>query len=268
MQRLIVLVSCLLLSGAVAQGRLNPPNYYLSQLPELKAGDVLNGELTAASGQNFKDGSYLDMFVMYGEEGERATLLAASLEFDTFLSIFDSDGWLVASADDSVHGTDAELVLTLPRTGRYLVVVSGYSDFDLGRYTVSRTPSLSQASSAAVPLSVPGTYLGTFNEMDAVLVPYLEAPGVRFVVELTEPSALDITAASAFFDTFLMVTDADGALIAENDDENYSETTNWATDSRVFAEYAPGTYYVYLTSLYGVPFGDYSLNVRRFVAVD
>lgn len=268
MRRLLTLLALLLLTAATAQGRLNPPNYYISQLPELKAGDVINGELTEESGQNFKDGSYLDMFVMYGEEGDEVTLLASSLEFDTHLSLFGPSGWILANVDDSLYGTDAELTITLPVSGRYLVVLSGYSDYDIGRYSLSRTDAGALSEAEAITLDVPGTFFGTYDAATAATVPHLSAPGVPFVIEVTEPTALDIRAASGDFDTFLLITDESGAIVVENDDENYSENTGWNTDSRAFAEYEPGVYYVYLTSLYSTPLGDYSINVRRFVAVD
>ena len=268
MSRLLALATLLLLASAAAQGRLNPPNYYLSQLPELQAGATLAGELTTASGQSFKDGSYLDMYVLYGEAGEQLTLLASSLEFDTYLTLFDPNGWLVASGDDSMYGTAAELTLTLSEAGRYIAVVSGYSQYDVGRYSLTRNAARGPASADAQRLELPGSYTGTYDEFTAILVPHLESPGAVFEIEVTEQVALAISASSWDFDTFLLVTDADGSIVVENDDENYSEATNWNTDSRAFAEFQPGTYYVYVTSLYSTPYGEYSVSIRRFVPLD
>lgn len=266
--RHLLLVTLLLLTTAAAQGRLNPPNYYLSQLPELTADAQLRGELTEASGQNFKDGTYLDLYVLYGEEGEEVTLRAASLEFDTYLSLFDPAGWLLATGDDSVHGTDAEIIVTLPQEGRYLLVVSGYGPLDLGRYSVSRASVQRGSPAEAITLSVPGSHAGSFDEVTTATAPYLEAPGVHYMLELTEASALAIMATSFDFDTFVLVTDDAGNIVVENDDANYSEVTNWSTDSRAFAEFEAGVYHVYVTSLYGVPVGAYEVSVRRYVAID
>ncbi|MFA5593874.1 MAG: PPC domain-containing protein [Trueperaceae bacterium] len=265
---MLFLLAVLLSSAALAQGRLNPPNYYLSQLTELKPGDAVNGALSEASGQNFKDGSYLDLYVLYGEEGEDVTLVAASLEFDTYLSLYDPNGWLVAAVDDGVYSSDAELSVTLPQTGRYLIVVSGYSDYDLGRYTLSRSAARQAPETEALALDVPGAYSGTFNESTAATVPYLASLGVLFVMEVTETTHIDVRASAAEFDTFLIITNENGDIVVENDDENYSEASGWNTNSRAFAEYEPGVYYVYLTSLYSTPLGDYSLSVRRFAAID
>lgn len=269
MRRLLLILLALLLSSAVlAQGRLNPPNYYLSQLTELKPGDAVNGELTEASGQNFKDGSYLDLYVLHGEEGEDVTLVAASLEFDTYLSLYDPNGWLVAAVDDSLYSSDAELSVTLPHTGRYLLVLSGYSDYDLGRYTLSRSATQQALEAESMTLDVPGNYSGTFNDAAAATVPYLGSLGMLFVMEVAETTHLDVRASAGEFDTFLLITNEDGDIMVENDDENYSEASGWNTNSRAFAEYQPGVYYVYLTSLYSTPLGDFSLDVRRFAAID
>lgn len=268
MRKVVTVLAVLLLGAAFAQGRLNPPNYYLSQLTELKAGEVHSGELTEESGQNFKDGSYLDLYVLYGQEGETVTITAASLEFDTYLSIFDPYGYLLATADDNMYSSDAELTVTLWETGRYLVVVSGFSDYDLGRYTISRGEAPSVGGGSAVEFDVPGTFSGTYDANTSVIVPYLDAPGVGFVVTLDEPTALAIYARSWDFDTFILVTDEWGNLLTENDDENYSEATDWNTDSLAFAEFPAGTYYIYVSSLYAEPFGDYTVTIRPFAALD
>ncbi len=268
MLKTVFLSALLLLPAAFAQGRLNPPNYYLSQLPELKAGDVLSGELTEQSGQNFKDGSYLDLYVLYGQEGETVTLVASSLEFDTYLTIFDPYGYLLAANDDGTYSSDAELTVTLWESGRYLVVVSGYSDYDLGRYTIQRSATPSVGDGAAIDFDVPGTFSGSFDDQSTVMVPFLEAPGMAFRVDLAESTALAIYAKSFDFDTYLLVTDDSGNIVVENDDENYSEATGWATDSLAFAEFPAGTYYVYVASLYAAPVGDFTVTVRRFAAID
>ena len=55
-----------LLAGATALARqpLTSPVYYLITAPQLVDGAAIAGELTLDSGQNFKDGSRLDVFVL------------------------------------------------------------------------------------------------------------------------------------------------------------------------------------------------------------
>ncbi|NLG09800.1 MAG: hypothetical protein GX560_11205 [Deinococcales bacterium] len=264
---LYLLLLVLLLSTAGAQGRLNAPNYYLSQLPELVDGEALRGELTTEDGQNFKDGSYLDLYALRGEAGQTVRIAAVSLEFDTFLTVYGPDGSLLDWVDDNPYSIDAELTLELPETGRYLVVVSGYSSHDLGRYTVSMTTHDPAVTPSATEIDVPGVFAGVLDG-DGPMVPYMEVPGGAHVFELTEPAALAIYAASDAFDTYVLVTDAEGSLVVENDDRNYSEASGYDTSSLAFAEFEPGVYYVYVTSWYSQPIGEYDLEIRRFVYAD
>src|SRR5690606_40634179 len=61
-------------TSAVAQQPLVTPNYYLFQLPALSAGQELSGELTTDDGQNFKDGSRLDMYGLVRSEEHTSEL--------------------------------------------------------------------------------------------------------------------------------------------------------------------------------------------------
>jgi len=188
-------------------------------------------------------------------------------EFDTFLTVYGPDGSLLDWVDDNPYSIDAELTLELPETGRYLVVVSGYSSHDLGRYTVSMTTHDPAVTPSATEIDVPGVFAGVLDG-DGPMVPYMEVPGGAHVFELTEPAALAIYAASDAFDTYVLVTDAEGSLVVENDDRNYSEASGYDTSSLAFAEFEPGVYYVYVTSWYSQPIGEYDLEIRRFVYAD
>src|SRR5690606_798228 len=86
-------------TSAVAQQPLVTPNYYLFQLPALSAGQELSGELTTDDGQNFKDGSRLDMYGLVVRQGETVTLRVVSSAFEPVLSVFDPTGALVAYND-------------------------------------------------------------------------------------------------------------------------------------------------------------------------
>lgn len=266
MRPLLLTLALVSLTFAAAQGRLNAPTYYLSQLPELQAGDTVRGELTTDSAQNFKDGSYLDLYLLYGEVGEVVMLKAESLEFDTFLSLFGPDGQLVAWNDDGYYSADAELSVPLPETGRYLLVVSGYAQRDLGRYTLTR--GLPPTESEPLPLPAAGSVTESFDEIVAVDVPYLGTPGAVYALELTERTTLAIRAESETFDTYLLLTDDRGEYITENDDERYTEATGWDTNSLLFAQLEPGAYRLYLTSYFGLPHGEFTLTVQRFVPAD
>ncbi|MDB9526598.1 trypsin-like peptidase domain-containing protein [Oscillatoria sp. CS-180] len=83
------------------------------------------------------DGTLYDQYTFDGQAGQSVTVTIESQEFDTYLAIVDSNGNLVAENDDiSASNTNSEASFTLPNTGRYLVIVNGFSVADQGSYTL------------------------------------------------------------------------------------------------------------------------------------
>ena len=137
----ILLLSLLLslLSGLTLADRpLNVPNFLLVTSPVLELGLPVDGELTIDDGQNFKDGSYLDIYVFRGTEGDLTTLDLSSEDFDTALAIYSPSGKLVQFNDDNAVSTDSTISVELFESGTFLVVVSSFNGFTTGSYTVNR----------------------------------------------------------------------------------------------------------------------------------
>lgn len=254
------LLALSVLSLAAAQLPLNAPTYYLSQLPELSDGTVLDGELTADDGQNYKDGSYLDVYVMYGVAGEQVRVAARSADFDTYLTVFDPSGSFLDANDDDWdgYGSDSVLNLTLPETGRYLVVVSGYSQFDMGAYQVERGAA-PPISVDATPIAVPSVVQGA---LDASMPP---APGTWggpsqvYAIELSEAAMLSVSLSSPDYDTMLYVMDEAGTILAENDDSGST------TDSQVLVELEAGRYLVVASAWSSDAVGSFTLDLKLYV---
>jgi S1-C subfamily serine protease len=104
-------------------------------LPRITAGQTVSGELTPRDYQ-ISDGSYADAWVYQGRAGERITVTLRSGDFDAFAVVDEPDGPLRESDDDDAGGTDAQVTLTLPRTGRYLIVANTIGARKTGRYTM------------------------------------------------------------------------------------------------------------------------------------
>jgi hypothetical protein len=255
-----VLAAAVLLGSAMAQQALRPPNYYLFQLPRLTSGEGVTGTLSMDDGQNFKDGSYVDLYVIQGLEGDRVSISVSSVAFDAFVTLFDPDGYLVSSNDDYMEmGGDAGIDVTLYVDGAYLLVVSGYSQWDLGEYTVELRTGDSGSPTAAGTIDVPGTIESEITG-DMPLHPngYV-GPTEYFGFEVTEDSLVLLTLTSFDFDTVLTVFDELGNEIGQNDD--YDATS----DSQVALQLSPGTYVVAASSYYTGEGGSYSLTIDRFV---
>jgi hypothetical protein len=257
---LVAVLAFAVLSLAAAQLPLNPPNYYLSQLPELVDGAALEGELTSDDGQNFKDGSYLDIYVLYGVAGEQVRLTARSTDFDTYLTVFDSMGYLLDYNDDdwNGYGSDSALELDLPQTGRYLVIVSGYGPFDMGRYVVERGAGQAVAMEA-IDIVVPSVQTGMLDPSMGAVPGTWGGPGQIYAFDLDRPALLVASLTSIDFDTVLFVMDESGAVVAENDD------TMSSTDSQAMVDLEPGRYYVVASSWSFDSGGAYTLELNLYV---
>lgn len=270
LRHLATLLSLTLIATAVAQRPLVVPNYFVSQLPRLVAGQPLYGELTPADGQNFKDGSRLDMYQFEGPEGGFVTLHASSDGFDTYLSVFGPDGMLVASDDDTDPGVgggaySSYVELYLDQPGKYTAVVSGYSQYDLGAYALELRTEAAFTFGGGETIEVPGAYGGYLEATDPLVPGGWTGPGKGYDFTLDEPTVLKIDAASHDFDTYIYLFDENGFLLASNDDEDYSEATGFATDSMLFASLKPGRYVVYVSTWSSEGEGEYQLSFEEYV---
>jgi len=247
----IALLGVAALGLAAAQGQpLNSPVYYLVTAPALAEGVPFHGELTLASGQNFKDGSYLDVFVVRSAGLETVDLRAESDEFGPHLALFGPDGTLLDSNDyvSSERAYAARVRTYLPEAGTYLLVVSGVSSYDLGRYTVTRDRYVAPPK-VVVDLDFPGRYEGYLNEAMADMV----------WVTLAEPATVVADLRSTMFDTVLEVYDERGRFIDANDD-------HVGTDSRLVLELEPGRYEFLVKAYWETEEGAYVLDVDHYQA--
>ncbi|MEZ4630487.1 MAG: DVUA0089 family protein [Deinococcales bacterium] len=150
-------------SWSMAQQSPNPPNYMLLMTPALVFGGQVTGVLEAGDGQNFKDASYLDIWHFMAEAGY-AIDLRVRANFDSFLSLYAPDGSLLSLNDDFEDGINASIISSLPQSGRYMVVVSGLSQFDQGPYAISA--DLVSLNDGGV-LSIPSKSYGRINAEDS-----------------------------------------------------------------------------------------------------
>ena len=70
-----------------------------------------------------------------GNKDDPVDIILTSDEFDVVLQVFDKDGNLIASDDDSYGGTNAHLTFSLPADGNYYIRISSNND-KTGNYVV------------------------------------------------------------------------------------------------------------------------------------
>ncbi len=245
--RLVALAALLVSSSTLAMQPLASPIYYLATAPELVDGVPVIGELTTASGRNFKDGSYLDVLVLRSAGQETVDVRVESDDFDTYLTLVSPAGE-VLDANDYVQplgdAFDAARVRTyLPEAGTYLVVVSGYGPTDLGRYTVTRTRFVAPPK-VVVDVDVPGRYAGYLEEMAADML----------WITVDAPTTVRATLRSVDFDTVLEVYDGRGRFVDANDDFD-------GTDSRLVLDLEPGRYEFLVKGYWEDASGAYAFDV-------
>lgn len=100
-------------------------------------------ERLSAASETLDDGSYYNLPTFSGTAGQSIVIEMRSRDFDTYLILFDEQGNRIAENDDDGTTTDAEISLTLPATGSYVVVANSYAAGETGTYTLrirSATP--------------------------------------------------------------------------------------------------------------------------------
>ena len=243
--RTLALAALLVAASAAAQQPLNSPIYYLVTAPELVDGAPVAGALTSASGQNFKDGSYLDVLVLRSTGQETVDVRVESDDFAPVLTLISPAGEVLEVNDYAMPRSAmsaARVRAYLRDAGPYLVVVSGYGPYDLGRYSVTRDRYVAPPK-VVVDVDVPGRYDGYLNELAADMV----------WITLAEPATIVATLRSAEFDTVLEVYDGRGRFVDANDDFD-------GTDSRLVLDLEPGRYEFLVKGYWDEAFGAYAIT--------
>ncbi|HEX2165628.1 MAG TPA: S1C family serine protease, partial [Longimicrobiales bacterium] len=112
-------------------------------------GETKEAALTSEDPQ-LDDGEYYHSYAFEGEANDRIVVSLRSTSFDTYLAIFTTDGAWEDQDDDSGGDSNAELNVTLPRSGMYVIVVTSYAGEETGRYELTvRESDGTEASEAS-----------------------------------------------------------------------------------------------------------------------
>jgi hypothetical protein len=107
----------------------------------IRAGQTVNGRL-AQGDAKAGDESYYDAWAYEGRAGERLRITLRSTDFDAFLSVGQGLGESfddIQTDDDGASGTDAQVEITLPRAGTYIIRANTLSANETGAYTLTVT---------------------------------------------------------------------------------------------------------------------------------
>ncbi|MDZ7706418.1 MAG: DVUA0089 family protein [Trueperaceae bacterium] len=236
---------------------LSPAIFYYASAPELSVGGSVTSELTLQSGQNFKDGSRVEVVVLRSEPGTPVVVDVVSDAFDAYLTVYAPDGSVLDAIDDGPSGVDPQIVFTPRQPGAHLLAVSGFGPWDLGAFEVrARAPEPVETQALPLSGSVEASLQGT--EPADPEVGY--GPTRSFTLEVEERSLVRLRASSNAFDTVLALFDDEGWL-DQNDD------AGGTTDSELFLELQPGSYRVAVAA-WSEGNGPFTLSAERYVRVD
>lgn len=103
---------------------------------EIAVGETKTGTLSSSDPQ-LDDGEHYHSYTFQGRANEHIVVSLTSTSFDTYLAIFTTDGDWEDQDDDSGGSSNAELNVTLPKSGRYVIVVTSYAGDETGDYTLA-----------------------------------------------------------------------------------------------------------------------------------
>ena len=94
----------------------------------------ITGALSPTSPVLEADGSYYELHTFEGTADETLTIDLISDDFDAYLILQSPTGEAIAQDDDGAGGTNARIVMTLPTTGRYTLLINSYEPGETGAY--------------------------------------------------------------------------------------------------------------------------------------
>ena len=208
------------------------------------------------------DGSYFNAYVFEGRQGQQVAIEMMSREVDSYLILLSLDSDAVYLQDDDSAGDfNARLETTLPSDGAYVIIANSFAEGEEGRYNLSLTDLGGTANTQPVPnQSESANYI---LQQTGRLAPGDEvAPdGTLFDLYSFEGQAgqlVTISLESREFDTYLVLVDSSGGVVADNDDIDTSTTNSRITATLPLS----GVYNIVVNGYSTADQGAYSLTVR------
>ncbi len=205
------------------------------------------------------DGTFIDIFTFDVAEPARVSLSLSSLEFDTYLLVYDENCEVAGVNDDCRAGDLNRSCLTLDlEPGAYFVAVNSYSAGQTGLYQLSaecRTGFSFCDDCVINSIPCDGEVAGFLEPEDCPLVDdgsFIDL--YTFEVAVAGPVVIDL--ASPEFDSFLRLYSRDCEEVAVNDDGGEG------SNSRMTIDLEACTYVVGVNSYSNGEVGAYELSVR------
>jgi serine protease Do len=203
------------------------------------------------------DNSFYDIYAFEGTAGQQVTIEMTSDEIDSYLILLNADGSELAQDDDSGGDKNAKITITLPTDGTYTFLANSYEAGQSGNYqltlatAIPTLPSLLPSGQTLIEES------GILEETDAIL-PSDNSLYDEYKFEGVAGQSVTIRLESEDFNPYVALLDANGQLLAENDDVTPTDTNAVITITLPTA----GQYRVVVNAYKPTGRGEYRLTVR------
>ncbi len=167
-------------------------------------------------------------FVFVGEQGTviNIQMIAESGDLDPYLLLLDESGEILIENDDDPQGSGRDAFIgdfVVPVTGNYMIIASRFRR-EQGSTTGDFTLMVSQAEASAEVTEQPTAIEGVPNiGADTIVEGTIDDdnPTAEFTIEVAAAATIEIelTALSGNLDAYLLVLDAAGTVLIENDDD-------------------------------------------------
>ncbi len=229
---------------------------------------ALNNTVTGQLGNEsdvLPDGSYFNAYVFEGRRGQQVAIEMNSRDVDSYLILLSlDDDALYLEDDDSAGNFNARLETTLPADGSYIIIANSFAEGEQGRYDLRLsdmgTDSTAQTGETQETPSPIGDFIlqqaGQLTSGDQI------APeDTLFELYTFEGQAgqlITILLESQEFDTYLVLVDDAGQVLADNDDIDTS-----TTNSQIMTTLPTnGVYSIIVNGYSTADQGRYNLTVR------
>ncbi|MEO1298595.1 MAG: trypsin-like peptidase domain-containing protein, partial [Cyanobacteria bacterium J06636_16] len=230
---------------------------------------TLNNTVTGLLGNEsdvLPDGSYFNAYVFEGRQGQQVAIEMNSRDVDSYLILLSlDDDALYLEDDDSAGDFNARLETTLPADGSYIIIANSFAEGEQGQYDLSLNDlgGSNTAQGSNPTETAPGPTGDFILQQTGQLAPGDEiAPdNTLFDLYTFEGQAgqlVTISVESQEFDTYLVLVDSSGQVLADNDDIDANTTNSQITTTLPIS----GVYRIIVNGYSTADQGSYSLTVR------
>jgi len=207
----------------------------------------------------YPDGSYIKYYSMTTTVQQAARIRLASSSFDAYLFLSDANNVPIADNDDDATSSNSEIqVIVAP--GSYVVGANAFAAAVSGPFTLSSQPVAENIAACGLWYLTPAVATSQMlAASDCVSGGFYSDVAVIY---LRSGSIYTFTETSSAFDAYLELEDANGNLVASDDNSAGANNARF-----VFRPLVSDIYFVVAQSLLANATGAYSLSVSAPVPV-